>query len=395
MKIAYFDCIAGASGDMLLGALLDAGFPETALQEGLLNLGMGGFEVSTTRLLKNGLSAIKVNVDVLEDVPTRSLVEIERILTNSKLQNPIIAKANHIFRKLAGVEAKIHHNSVDEVHLHELGGIDTVVDVVGVLLGIDYLEIQQVYSSPLPMTRGFVNSAHGPLPLPAPATLALLEGTPVYGIDLDTELVTPTGAVLLKSLVNEFKPIPSMILHKTGYGAGQRDLPIPNLIRVLIGSQTPRTTPYTETLSVLETNIDDQNPEIYDYTFTRLFAAGALDVYLSPIQMKKNRPATLLSVLCRAEDVAALTEVLFAETSTLGIRQHNVSRLALPRQIQTVATPYGSIRVKVARWGNDRIKTAPEFDDCRRIAAQHKLPLREVYRIAEEMVRASEIDSCE
>jgi pyridinium-3,5-bisthiocarboxylic acid mononucleotide nickel chelatase len=385
MKIAYFDCIAGASGDMLLGALLDAGFDESVLHAGLANLNLPGFNVTVTRLLKNGLSALKVDVAVQEDLPSRTLLEIEEIITNSSLPDSIQQQANQVFRTLAEVEAKIHHHPVDQIHLHELGGLDTIIDVVGVLLGLDHLQIQQVYASPLPMARGFVNSAHGPLPLPAPATLALLEGVPLYGTDMQAELVTPTGAVLLKSLVTEFSAIPSMNLKHIGYGAGQRDLPIPNLVRVLIGNQEAETTADGETLVLIETNIDDLNPEIYDYVFSRLFAAGALDVFLSPILMKKNRPASLLSVLSKPADVSRMTGILFAETSTIGVRQHLVSRFALPRQIQSVETPYGSVRIKITHLASGKLKAAPEYDDCRLIAEKHGIPLREVYHLAQHL----------
>jgi pyridinium-3,5-bisthiocarboxylic acid mononucleotide nickel chelatase len=385
MKIAYFDCIAGASGDMLLGALLDAGFDESVLHAGLANLNLPGFNVTVTRLLKNGLSALKVNVAVQEDLPSRTLLEIEEIITNSSLPDSIQQQANQVFRTLAEVEAKIHHHPVDQIHLHELGGLDTIIDVVGVLLGLDHLQIQQVYASPLPMARGFVNSAHGPLPLPAPATLALLEGVPLYGTDMQAELVTPTGAVLLKSLVTEFSVIPPMNLQHIGYGAGQQDLPIPNLVRVLIGNQEAETTAAGETLVLIETNIDDLNPEIYDYVFSRLFAAGALDVFLSPILMKKNRPASLLSVLSKPADVSRMTEILFAETSTIGVRQHLVNRFALPRQIQSVETPYGSVRIKITHLASGKLKAAPEYDDCRLIAEKHGIPLREVYHLAQHL----------
>jgi pyridinium-3,5-bisthiocarboxylic acid mononucleotide nickel chelatase len=385
MKIAYFDCIAGASGDMLLGSLVDAGFHEDALQAQLNDLNLHGFQVSVSRVLKHGLSATKLNVIIKDDQPTRSLVEIEAIINSSSLSAPIKQRANSIFRKLATVEADIHDSTVDQVHLHELGGIDTVVDVVGVLLGLDYLDIQQVYASPLPMARGFVNSVHGPLPLPAPATLALLEDVPVFGTDLDVELVTPTGAVLLKSLVSQFMTIPPLVLHRTGYGAGQRDLPIPNLLRVLIGEQQSQVAPHAETLVLLETNIDDLNPEIYDYVFTRLFAAGALDVFLSPILMKKNRPASLLSVLSSPGDVSSLLEILFYETSTLGVRQQTVNRVALARQFQKVETPYGPVRVKIAQLASGQVKISPEYEDCRMLAEQHQLPLMDIYHLARDL----------
>ncbi|MEJ2560760.1 MAG: LarC family nickel insertion protein, partial [Anaerolineae bacterium] len=225
--------------------------------------------------------------------------------------------------------------------------------------------------------------AHGQIPLPAPATVALLEGVPVVGSDLEVELVTPTGAALLSSLASGFGPIPAMTLTATGYGAGGRDLPIPNVLRLLLGEQAAPNAAVTETLAMLETNVDDLNPEIYDYVMARLFEAGALDVFLSPIQMKKNRPATLLRLICRPDSADELMGILFAETSTLGVRQQLVTRHCLAREMQTVETPYGTLRVKVARWGEGQVKAAPEYDDCRRLAESQGVPLREVYRAAE------------
>jgi len=383
MKIAYFDCIAGASGDMILGALLDAGLPETILQEQLAALHLDGFELRQRRVTKNGFSAIKVDVDVADDVPARHLPDIEAIVQASDLPETIKARAIAIFRRLGEVEAGIHGTSLEQVHLHELGGLDTIVDVVGTLVGLDALGIEQVWASPLPMGRGFVRGAHGQIPLPAPATLALLQGVPLVGSELEVEFVTPTGAVLLTSLAQGFGPLPAMTLTGLGYGAGGRDLPIPNLLRLLLGEQPGPDQAITETLTMLETNIDDLNPEIYDYVMGRLFEAGALDVFLSPIQMKKNRPATLLRVLCRPSQVDTLTAILFAETSTLGVRQQFVQRQCLARSSHTVETPYGLVRVKVAHWGDDQTKAAPEYEDCRRLAEATGAALREVYRAAE------------
>jgi uncharacterized protein (TIGR00299 family) protein len=391
MKIAYFDCIAGASGDMILGALLDAGLPEARLRERLAALRLDDFDLRCQRVVKNGFSAIKVDVPVADDVPARHLPEIEAIVIESDLPSAIKEQAVAIFRQLGEVEASIHGTSLDQVHLHELGGVDTIVDVVGALVGLDALGVEQVYASPLPMGRGFVRGAHGPIPLPAPATVALLagQGVPIVGSDLDVELVTPTGAALLSSLATAFGPIPAMTLTAVGYGAGGRDLPIPNLLRLLLGDQASSSDAITETLVMLETNVDDLNPEIYDYVMARLFDAGALDVFLSPIQMKKNRPATLLRVLCRPGDADALTTILFAETSTLGVRRQLVTRHCLARATHTVETPYGPVRVKVARWGETGAKAAPEHDDCRRLAEASGVPLRDVYRAAEQAAELS------
>lgn len=390
MKTAYFDCIAGASGDMILGALLDAGLPEATLRERLAALRLDGFDLRCYRVEKNGFQATKVDVLVADDVPARRLPEIEAIVRESELLPAITEQAVGIFRRLGEVEAEIHGTTLEQVHLHELGGIDTIVDVVGTLVGLEALGVERIVASPLPLGRGFVRSAHGQMPLPAPATVALLKNVPIVGSDLELELVTPTGAVLLSSLAQEFGSIPPMTLTGVGYGAGSHDLPIPNVLRILLGEQATANQALTETLALLETNIDDLNPEIYDYVITRLLEAGALDVFLSPIQMKKNRPATLLRVLCRPAEADKLTTILFTETSTLGVRQQTVQRQSLARSVHTVETPFGPVRVKVARWGDGRVKAAPEYDDCRRLAESRGVPLREVYRAAEQAAVASE-----
>lgn len=384
MRIAYFDCIAGASGDMILGALLDAGLAEAALRERLDALRLRDFDLRCERVVKNGFGATKVDVLVADDVQERHLADIERIVQESDLSPAIKEKAMAIFERLCEVEAGIHGTTPDKVHLHEVGGVDAIVDVVGALVGLDELGIERVYASPVPLGRGFIHGAHGQIPLPAPATVALLKGVPVVGSELEVELVTPTGAVLLVSLAEAFGHIPAMTLAAVGYGAGGRDLPIPNVLRVLVGEAAAPGDEATETLIVLETNVDDMNPEIYDYVMARLFEAGALDVFLSPIQMKKNRPAILVHVLCRPGDVDGLKAILFRETSTLGVREQMVTRHALRRSVHSVATPYGAVRVKVAHWAEGETKAAPEYEDCRRLAELHGVPLREIYRIVEK-----------
>jgi pyridinium-3,5-bisthiocarboxylic acid mononucleotide nickel chelatase len=378
MKILYFDCVAGASGDMILAALLAAGLDEAALRGRLAGLHLPGFDLQVERVQKSGIAATHVEVLVDDDVPERRLRDLVAVVEAADLPPHVIQKSVAILRRIGEVEAGIHGaRDAEHVHLHELGGLDTLVDVVGGVSGIDLLGVEKVICSPIPLGRGFTRSAHGRIPVPAPATLALLQGAPVTGSDVEGETVTPTGAALLTSLASGYGPIPAMTLRLAGYGAGRKEWAIPNVLRVLIGddgSQGSR----AESLSVLETNIDDLNPETYDYVMARLFAAGALDVFLAPIQMKKNRPATLLSVLCRPALVDALSAILFAETSTLGIRRHDVLRTCLPREIRTVETPYGPIRVKVATYG-DREKAAPEYEDCRRAAEAHGVPLREVY----------------
>jgi uncharacterized protein (TIGR00299 family) protein len=385
MKIAYFDCLAGASGDMILGALLDAGLPTQDLLRGINALNLSGFDLNIQTVNKNGFRATKADILIEDIVTERRLPDIEALIQNSNLPQNIKNKSIAIFQRIGIVEAEIHGTPLQEVHLHELGGLDTIIDVVGTLVGLDILGVQQVYASPLPLGRGFTRGAHGAIPLPAPATLALLDGFLVAGSDLDIEMVTPTGAALLTSLAESFGPIPDMTLKATGYGAGTKDLPIPNVIRLLIGTKQTDTKLIIESLVKLETNIDDFNPEIYEYVMTRLLEAGALDVWLSPIQMKKNRPGILLQILSRPKDAELLTSVLLSETTTLGVRKQFVERLSMPRTIQTIETPYGEVRMKIAQFQDGSIKFSPEFDDCKTLAETNNIPLIEVYKMAETL----------
>ena len=383
MKIAYFDLISGASGDMILGALIDAGLPEHRLIEGLAALKIDDFNLKVHRVNKNGFSATKVDVLVKDDIPERHLRDIEKIIAESELPAQIQQKAIAIFRRLGTVEAGIHGTALEHVHLHELGGVDTIVDVVGALLGLEMLGIEKVSASPVPLGRGFVKGAHGQIPLPAPATVALLEGIPIVGSELMVETVTPTGAVLLASLAAGFGPIPEMKLQAVGYGAGGRDLPIPNVLRLLVGEQNTTSGIQTEMLVLLETNIDDLNPEIYAHAMEKLFDVGALDVYLTPIQMKKNRPGTQLSVLCQEQDALKARETLFLETTTLGVREMSLRRHSLKREIKKVELPWGTVNIKIAHLPNGKTKAAPEYEDCRKIATEADIPLREIYRAAQ------------
>ena len=381
MKIAYFDCIAGASGDMILGALVDAGLPVETLRERLSALKLGGeFELRAQKVSKNDLGATKVDVIVPDDEQHhgRHLAEIEAVIRKSDLVEDIQEKAISMFQRLVEVEAGIHGVPVEAVHLHEVGGVDTIVDVAGALVGLAALGIDQVFGSHLPLGRGFVKGAHGQIPLPAPATVALLKGVPVRGSDLEMELVTPTGALILTTVCQAFGPLPPMTLTGLGYGAGGRDLPIPNVLRLLVGEQGAG----IESLVLLETNVDDNSAEINGYVMEKLFAVGALDVFFTPIQMKKNRPATMLSVLCRPADVELLETILFRETSTLGVRHQSVERHCLERQSEAVETVYGPVRVKVARLPDGSTKRAPEYEDCKRAAEAHGVPLRAVYEAA-------------
>jgi len=287
MKVLYFDLIGGASGDMILGALIDAGVPAEKLAEMLSGLKLDEFELIAAPTEKNGFQATKVDIQVGEQPPERHLREILEVIRNSSLPISIQNRAIQIFQKIASVEAGIHNKPVDQIHLHELGGTDTIVDVTGALLALDFLGISHIYSSPIPLGSGFIKGAHGQIPLPAPATMGLLEGLPVRRTEIKAELITPTGAALLAELVEDFSPPPEMKIEAIGYGAGTRDLPLPNLLRVMIGETAETDNQNREELILLESNLDDLNPEIYPYVMESLFKAGALDVCLVPVQMKK------------------------------------------------------------------------------------------------------------
>jgi pyridinium-3,5-bisthiocarboxylic acid mononucleotide nickel chelatase len=385
MKIAYVDLIAGASGDMLLGALVDAGLPFESLRAALDGLHLPGFELGCEKVRRGAFAATKVDVHVTDEETARHLPEIEAVIAAADLPPATRERALRIFRRMIAAEAAIHDAPVESVHLHELGALDTIVDVTGVLLGLELLGVEWVVVSPIPLGRGVLVGSHGRMPLPAPATVALLAGAPVVGVDVPLETVTPTAAALLTELASSYGPIPAMRLRAAGYGAGTRTTPEPNILRLLLGdADAPEEAPKEaeEALDLLETSIDDMNPELYGYLFERLFAAGALDATLAPVIMKKNRPGVVVSVLCRPEETDGLRAVLFAETTTLGVRRQRVARSCLARDSDSVETPFGALRVKVARWGEGEVKAAPEYEDCRAAALAHGVPLREVYAAA-------------
>lgn len=380
MKLAYFDLIAGASGDMILGALVDAGLPIAELQDDLSLLGLPEFALTAARVMRGAFSATKVDVHAVDTAHSRGLAEIEQIIAASRLPQHIQARGLRIFQRLAEAEAGIHGVPVAAIHFHELGAVDTIVDVTGALLALERLGVGRVFASPVPLGRGTARGAHGVFPLPAPASVALLRGAVVVGADHAVETVTPTAAALLAELAEGFGPIPRMTLAAVGYGAGSRTAPEPNILRVLLG-EADDAADDSEPLVMLETNIDDMSPEVHGYVMERLLAAGALDAYLTPVIMKKGRPGVVLTALCRPADAMRLRELLFAETSTLGIRTVEVQRHCLPRESKTAQTPYGEIRIKVARWA-DGEKAAPEYEDCRRAAETHNVPLLRVYQAA-------------
>ncbi|MCL5104828.1 MAG: nickel pincer cofactor biosynthesis protein LarC [Armatimonadetes bacterium] len=378
MRIAYFDCFAGISGDMTLGALVDAGVDFDALKRELDKLAVDDYEIKLDRVVQYGISASDVTVRLTgRHHHARSFSDIKRIIEESSLSESIKARAVSIFRRLGEAEANVHGTSLDEIHFHEVGAVDAIVDIVGVCICLEMLGVEKVYSSPMPTFHGCVEIAHGVFPLPAPATAELLKNVPWRTMGIEGELVTPTGAAIISELAEDFGPMPPMITRSIGYGAGKRDYGIPNVLRVLIGDTTDSGGEHDE-VAVLETNIDDLSPQVYEVVMERLFAAGALDVYLTPIQMKKNRPATLLSVMCAPDAVGSMSDIIFEETSTIGIRLDTRKRMCLPREVVTVETKYGPINVKVARRGGEPINVQPEYEDCKAAAAKHAVPVKAV-----------------
>jgi pyridinium-3,5-bisthiocarboxylic acid mononucleotide nickel chelatase len=383
MKTIYFDLVSGASGDMILGALVDAGLPFAVLRDALGGLDLPEFELTQERVLRGAFAATKIHVKTADTAHSRGLAEIVQIIATSHLPAVTQTRALRVFRRIAEAEAGIHDVPVEKVHFHEIGAVDTIVDVAGALMALELLGIEHVAVSPVPLGRGMLTGAHGRMPLPAPATVALLRGVPVVGVDVPLETVTPTAAALLAELADSFGPIPAMRLTAVGYGAGSRTAPEPNVLRVLLGETSVASSgAENETLSLLETNIDDMTPEICGYVVERLLASGALDAYLTPILMKKVRPAVLLSVLCRPSQAAELRGLIFRETSTLGIRTQEVTRHCLARASVAVDTPYGRVRVKVAQLEGSDSKAAPEYEDCRQVAQAGGVPLRSVYEAA-------------
>ena len=483
MRIVYFDCFAGISGDMTLGALVDAGVDVEQLKAGLATLPLPEWELQVGRTLKNGFAAADVEVivggvaagatsNVVPDAPvpgggshtheghthahthdhthdepthshehshshthtathshshahadeeyahthseghshdhthtpthphthkhahddhphtTRDLGSILAIIHASELPAAVKEKAERVYRRLAEAEARVHNTTVERIHFHEVGAVDAIVDIVGSVYGLHLLGVERIVSSELPTARGFTRSAHGPIPLPAPATLDLLRGVPTRPVEsVRAELVTPTGAALITALADEYGPIPPMRIDRIGYGAGTKDFPFPNVLRIMIGVELDAHRTSSTTVTLIEANIDDQSPQVYEHVMERLFEAGALDVYLQPIQMKKNRPAQTLAILCAPSHADALTDIVFAETTTLGVRTAEMRRACLEREWLDVETRWGPARVKVGRQGDAVRTVAPEYEDCRRLARESSVPLKDVQAEALALAR--------
>jgi uncharacterized protein (TIGR00299 family) protein len=380
MKLAYFDCFSGISGDMTLGALIDAGFPAELLRAELKSLQVPGWEVTTEKVWKNGMAATFVRVQTEDQQKHRSLTTILEILRNSQLAPAVRERASRIFQKLGEAEAHVHEAPIEEVHFHEVGAVDALVDIVGSCVGFHALGIERFACSPLNVGGGTAKMAHGVLPVPAPATARLLQGAPTFSNGVQRELVTPTGAAIVATLCDSFGPQPPMTVSAIGYGAGAADLEgQPNVVRIMIGESADKTSSTgDEEISIIEANLDDMNPQIYGYVLEKALSAGALDVYTTALQMKKNRPGTLLTILCRPEDTDALMSIIFAETTTFGIRSHRAQRRALPREWVNVSTTYGSVRIKLSRSNGRILHVTPEYDDCRKLAVEKQVPLQEV-----------------
>jgi pyridinium-3,5-bisthiocarboxylic acid mononucleotide nickel chelatase len=378
MRVAYFDCPSGASGDMILGALVDAGVSVEALQAELVKLALPGWRLSAREVRRGAFRATKVDVQ-LETVTHehRHLADIVRILEASGLERAVVAGAVRVFRRLAEAEARVHGTSVDEVHFHEVGAVDAIVDVTGAVAGLRLLGAEAVHVSALPVGGGFVEGTHGRMPVPAPGTAELLRNFPVVDTGVQAELVTPTGAAILTTVATAAGRMPAMTVERIGYGAGGRDLPgVPNVLRLLVGEASGRAE--TETVAQVETTIDDMSPQLYEPLMERLFEAGAVDVFLTPVIMKRSRPGTVLTALCPRERVGDLSRVLFEESSTIGLRWTEVSRARLEREMVTLPTAYGALPFKVSRLGGRVVTVTPEFAEVVRLAREKSLPVREV-----------------
>jgi len=378
MKIAYGDLIGGVSGDMFVGALLDLGLELDKLKSELKKLPGLNYRLEVTKKTVYGIRATRFRVVCGKREPERPWKEIRDLIRQSALEPEVKEKGLKIFTRLAEAEGKIHGVAPGKVHFHEVGASDSIVDIISAAIATHHLKIDSFHFSRIPLGRGVIRSRHGPLPLPGPATLELLKGLPVQWVDLNGETVTPTGAAIIATLGSHFGAAPRMTIEKIGYGAGQKDFPDrPNLFRLILGADEA---PWKqEEMLVMETNIDDMNPEFYDYVLDRLFAAGARDVFLSSIQMKKNRPGTLLSVIAEPPLREKLSGIIFRETSTIGIRYYPVNRMILKRALKKVKTRFGTVKVKIIEEPDGTKRATPEYEDLRRIAEAKKIPLKVLY----------------
>jgi uncharacterized protein (TIGR00299 family) protein len=401
VKILYFDCFAGAAGDMILGALLDAGLPFDELKRALGSLAVEGWEVSLDRVVKTGVTAAKFRVHEHAHAQTSAsgghhkhfhLKHIFAAIDRSALSDAGKAKAIKLFTRLGEAEASIHGTTMEKVHLHEVGALDSIIDIVGCVFALEWFKADRIVVSPINVGGGMVKVAHGVFPVPAPATVALLKDAPVYSSGIESELLTPTGALILTEYATGFGPVPPMKIDRVGYGAGDRELKdTPNVVRVLVGessvpsvSEAPSPKPQAPAhrVVVLECEIDDMNPQIFGPLMDTLYAAGALEVFYSAVQMKKNRPGTLMTIVASPERREAMTEIVFRESTTIGVRYQELSRECLDREMVAVETPLGAVRFKVARRNGRVFNAQPEFDDLAKLSQQRGIPIKDVQALA-------------
>ena len=388
MKIAYFDTIAGVSGDMTLGAFISAGMPIDALKAEIAKLNLDGVELEVKHVQRNGITAVKLDVVISsQQTHHRHLKDINNIIDSSLLHTAVKDNAKKIFMEVAKAEAKVHNSTIEKIHFHEVGALDSIVDITGAAICLDYFGIEKVYSSPVKLgSGGFINTEHGKLPLPGPAAVEILKDYPTVLTDISFELTTPTGAAIIKSMSGGVLSAESIKVNAVGYGAGSKDLsPLPNLLRIMIGELAPEY--QEEELVIVETNIDNMNPEIYPFIIERLLEAGAHDAYMSPLIMKKGRPGILLSAMTSRAKLDAVTKIFFSETTTLGVRIQPVGRKKIERTQCEIETVFGKIKVKAITY-DGRTRFTPEYEECKRIALEKKIPLLDVYRALENILNS-------
>jgi len=385
IRSAYFDCFSGISGDMVLGALVDAGADLRAIESELCRLGLEGWKITASKVQRGPIFATHVKVETEEQHHHRGLSIILKRIDDANLAPRAAERARRIFTRLAEAEAHVHQVPIEQVHFHEVGAVDSIVDIVGASIGFEMLGIDEFACSPLDVGAGQVKTAHGLLPVPAPATAELLRGAPTFSSGLRRELVTPTGAAIATTLASRYAEMPAMTLRAIGYGAGSaNDAEKPNVLRLLIGERAASEPGeyWDAPVTAIETNLDDMSPQIYGYFADKALEAGALDVFSTPAQMKKNRPGLLITILSEPSNVSKLIDLLFRETTTIGVRTHDLRRKTLARDFVPIRTPYGEVRMKVSRLNGAVLNAAPEYDDCRKLAAEHGVPLKQVIAAA-------------
>lgn len=386
MKIAYFQCSSGISGDMCLGALIHAGINFNELKDQLSLLPLKNYDITYTTVVKNGISAGKFDVIYTEDHPHRHLQDIKEIINNSGLNPEIKKKSIDIFTRLAAAEAIIHGTTLENIHFHEVGAVDAIIDIVGTVICLSLLNVDKIIASPLPVGHGFIKCAHGVIPLPAPATRELLKGIPQYGVDIEGELVTPTGAAIISTMADSFGQLPLMSAESYGFGAGTKEYSIPNILNVTLGRSFDEFNEHIhinkdtneKKITVLETSLDDMNPEFFSYLWEIVFESGALDMYITPIYMKKGRSGSLITIICHEEKKNNLIDILMKETSSLGVRIRQEERCIAARKFLKVQTQFGDINIKIGEFSGS-INFAPEYEDCRKLAKLNHIPLKKVY----------------